>query len=186
MTVLAGQAHHGEVPAVRPLPETGSIFLDARGTDRALRVTWHHESGLVVLSLCRENVVFMALSADTTPHFTTIADFIATLCARVKDASAARTPLRLRGGGTKDFYGGALRGDVVEMAPCSGIVAYEPRELVLTVRAGTPLGEVESALAAERQMLPFEPPHFGGAATIGGVVAAGLSGPARAPLVTEG
>jgi hypothetical protein len=56
MTVLAGQAHHGGVPAVRPLPELGSIYLDARGDDRAMRVSWHEESGLVVLSLWRENV----------------------------------------------------------------------------------------------------------------------------------
>src|SRR5207253_8114834 len=61
----------------------------------------------------------------------------------------------------------------------SGIVAYEPKELVLSVRAGTPLAEVEAALAAERQMLPFEPPHFAPAATIGGIVATGLSGPRR-------
>ena len=107
-------------------------------------------------------------------------DFIRDLRERVSAATAAGAPLRLRGGGSKDFYGGALRGDVIEMSAYSGIVAYEPRELVLTVRAGTPLAEVEAALAAERQMLPFEPPHFaGGKATIGGTVAAGLSGPRR-------
>jgi glycolate oxidase FAD binding subunit len=114
------------------------------------------------------------------------ADFIASLCERVRAAHDARTPLRLRGGGTKDFYGGEPRGETVEMGGYTGIVAYEPRELVLTVRAGTPLAEVEKVLAAERQMLPFEPPHFGAppaasrmGATIGGVVAAGLSGPRR-------
>jgi glycolate oxidase FAD binding subunit len=107
-------------------------------------------------------------------------DFITELRGRISAASAAGTALRLRGGGTKDFYGGALRGEVVGMGACSGIVAYEPRELVLTVRAGTPLAEVEAVLAAERQMLPFEPPHYGeGKATIGGTVAAGLSGPRR-------
>jgi glycolate oxidase FAD binding subunit len=108
------------------------------------------------------------------------ADFISDLRARLSAATAARAPVRLRGGGSKDFYGGALRGDVVEMGGYSGIVAYEPKELVLTVRAGTPLAEVEAALSAERQMLAFEPPHFaGGKATIGGTVAAGLSGPRR-------
>lgn len=108
------------------------------------------------------------------------ADFIADLRARISAASGARTALRFRGGGTKDFYGGALRGEVVGMGGYSGIVAYEPKELVLTVRAGTALAEVEATLAAERQMLPFEPPHFpGGRATIGGTVAAGLSGPRR-------
>lgn len=107
------------------------------------------------------------------------ADFVKELCERVAGAAARKAPLRIRGGGTKDFYGGEPSGEPVEMAAWSGIVAYEPRELVLTVRAGTPLREVEEALAAERQMLPFEPPHFGERSTIGGVVATGLSGPRR-------
>ncbi|HZZ91783.1 MAG TPA: glycolate oxidase subunit GlcE [Usitatibacter sp.] len=105
--------------------------------------------------------------------------FIPTLCERVREAGARKAPLRIRGGGTKDFYGEASAGDPLEMSGYAGIVAYEPKELVLTVRAGTPLTEVDSVLASERQMLPFEPPHFGRAATIGGVVAAGLSGPRR-------
>jgi glycolate oxidase FAD binding subunit len=107
-------------------------------------------------------------------------DFIADLCRRIAVAAAGKTPLRLRGGGSKDFYGGEPRGELVDMTGYAGIVAYEPRELVLTVRAGTRVAEVEAALAAERQMLPFEPPAYSdGAATIGGVVAAGLSGPRR-------
>jgi glycolate oxidase FAD binding subunit len=106
-------------------------------------------------------------------------DFIAELCRRICAACAARAPLRLKGGGTKDFYGGEPRGEVVEMGAYAGIVAYEPKELVLTVRAGTPLVDVEAALAGERQLLPFEPPHYGAGATVGGAVAAGLSGPRR-------
>ena len=112
-----------------------------------------------------------------------MSDFIAQLCKRVADAAAARTPLRVRGGATKNFYGGAPEGEECDVSPYSGIVAYETKELVLTVRAGTRLEQVEAALAAERQMLPFEPPHFDGLtgeATIGGVVASGLSGPRRA------
>ena len=107
--------------------------------------------------------------------------FIADLCERIRECAARKAPLAIRGGGTKDFYGGAPRGETLEMTGYAGIVAYEPRELVLTVRAGTPLTQVEAALAAERQMLAFEPPHFGdaGRATIGGVVASGLSGPRR-------
>jgi FAD/FMN-containing dehydrogenase len=105
---------------------------------------------------------------------------VAAIIERVRDAHASGRALRIRGGGTKDFYGERSLGDALEMSPYSGIVAYEPKELVLTVRAGTRLAEVEAALAAERQMLPFEPPHFpGGKATIGGTVAAGLSGPRR-------
>ena len=104
---------------------------------------------------------------------------IEALCERVRHAAQARTPLRIRGGGSKDFYGGESTGEALDVRGLSGIVAYEPRELVLTVQAGTPLAEVEAALAAERQMLAFEPPHFGPAATIGGAVATGLSGPRR-------
>jgi glycolate oxidase FAD binding subunit len=106
--------------------------------------------------------------------------FIAELCERVRDHGERKAALRIRGGGSKDFYGdGAREGELVEMADCSGIVAYEPRELVLTVRAGTPLEEVERTLAGEGQMLPFEPPRFGSSATVGGTVACGLSGPRR-------
>jgi glycolate oxidase FAD binding subunit len=90
-----------------------------------------------------------------------------------------RKPLRLKGGGSKDFYGGPLAGEVLDTRGYSGIVGYEPTELVITARAGTPLAELESALATRRQVLACEPPHFG-AATIGGAVAAGLSGPRRA------
>ncbi|HYC36698.1 MAG TPA: glycolate oxidase subunit GlcE [Usitatibacter sp.] len=106
-------------------------------------------------------------------------DFIAHLCERVAAAASAGRPLRIRAGGSKDFYGGEPRGELLDVSAYKGIVAYEPKELVLTVRAGTRLVEVEQALAAERQMLAFEPPHFGPAATIGGVVATGLSGPRR-------
>ena len=105
--------------------------------------------------------------------------FIPALCERVRDHAARKAGLRIRGGGSKDFYGQAVQGESVDMAPYAGIVAYEPKELVVTVRAGTPLAALESALAAERQMLPFEPPHFGEGATIGGAVASGLSGPRR-------
>jgi glycolate oxidase FAD binding subunit len=110
--------------------------------------------------------------------------FIPELCRRVAESAARKSPLRIRGGGTKDFYGASLAGEPVEMSPYAGIVASEPKELVLTVRAGTPVADVEAALDAERQMLPFEPPRFeeGAAhprATIGGTVATGLSGPRR-------
>lgn len=96
-------------------------------------------------------------------------------------AAAARAePLRIRGGGSKDFYGGALSGEILEVSGYRGIIDYDPSELVLTARAGTPLAEIEAALAARGQMLAFEPPHLGTQATFGGCVAAGLSGPRRA------
>nr|WP_229423791.1 glycolate oxidase subunit GlcE [Massilia frigida] len=88
--------------------------------------------------------------------------------------------LRIRGGGSKDWYGQATDGDILDTRGFSGIVDYEPTELVITARCGTPLAEIEAALAEHKQMLAFEPPHFGAGATIGGVVASGLSGPRRA------
>ncbi len=94
-------------------------------------------------------------------------------------ATDGRT-LRLRGGGTKDFYGQQLAGEILDTRACSGIVDYEPTELVITARCGTPLAEIEAVLAERGQMLAFEPPHFGDGATFGGVIASGLSGPRRA------
>jgi glycolate oxidase FAD binding subunit len=103
---------------------------------------------------------------------------------RVRAAAADATPLRIRGGGTKDFHGEAPHGELLDMRALCGITSYEPSELVVTVRAGTPLAELEAALAEKGQCLPFEPPRFGagGAGTVGGMVAAGLSGPARASV----
>ncbi|MDI3294989.1 glycolate oxidase subunit GlcE [Janthinobacterium tructae] len=95
-------------------------------------------------------------------------------------ASAAGTPLRLRGGGTKDWYGQQFDGAVLDTRAYAGIIDYEPTELVITARCGTPLADIEAALAARNQMLAFEPPHFGPGATVGGVVASALSGPRRA------
>ena len=94
----------------------------------------------------------------------------------VKTAHDSHTPLRIRGAGSKDFYGGMLSGEVLEVAGYRGIVAYEPTELYITAQCGTPLAEIEAALAEKGQMLACEPPRFSGA-TVGGCVAAGLSGP---------
>lgn len=99
---------------------------------------------------------------------------------RIRQAAARGTSLRLRGGGSKDFYGGPLTGEVLDVSGHTGVVAYEPSELYLTARAGTPLREIEALLAQHGQMVPFEPPHFGPHATLGGCVAAGLAGPRRA------
>ena len=111
---------------------------------------------------------------------------LAPITERVRAAAADQTPLRIRGGGTKDFHGLALHGEVLDTRVLRGIVSYEPSELVVTVRAGTPLAELEAVLAEQGQCLPFEPPHFAktpaDAATVGGMVAAGLSGPARASV----
>jgi glycolate oxidase FAD binding subunit len=98
---------------------------------------------------------------------------------RVIEAHGAHTPLRLRGAGTKDFYGERCEGTLLDMRGYFGVVDYEPSELVITARCGTPLSELEGLLAQQRQFLAFEPPAFGGDPTIGGVIAAGLSGPRR-------
>ena len=141
-------------------------------------------------------------SQDTGLHQAT--DYITD---RIRAAAAAGTALRIRGGGSKDFYGhGTGQGEVLDTTGINGILSYEPSELVVTVGAGTPLAELEAVLAERGQCLAFEPPHFawsthsqgathaepagervpdrgcavGSAATVGGMVAAGLSGPARA------
>ena len=136
----------------------------------------------------------MLADLDTSPAITELTD-------RIKAAAAARTPLRIRGGGTKDFYAQSLQGEILDTTGLRGVTSYEPSELVVTALAGTPLAELEALLATQGQCLPFEPPHFspgapipqppgggspyggtaaGSAATVGGMVAAGLSGPARA------
>ena len=102
---------------------------------------------------------------------------------RMRDAQAGNTPLRIRGGGTKDFYGERAGhqsdGEVFDVSANAGIVDYDPTELVITARGGTRLAEIEATMSDSAQMLAFEPPHFGEAATLGGCVAAGLSGPRR-------
>lgn len=101
------------------------------------------------------------------------------LQARIRVAGEKAQALRVRGGGTKDFYGAALTGDVLDTQKYAGIVEYEPTELVITARAGTSLAAVERAMRARGQMLGFEPPHFGEGGTLGGAIASGLSGPRR-------
>jgi glycolate oxidase FAD binding subunit len=126
------------------------------------------------------------------------------IVAAIRQAHDTRTPLRLRGAGSKDFYGGMLAGEVLDLSGHRGIVAYEPTELYITAKCGTPLAEIEAVLAEKGQMLAFEPPHFGDgfgqnpvpqgdffrgavdaenaakkSATVGGCVAAGLAGPRR-------
>jgi glycolate oxidase FAD binding subunit len=108
-----------------------------------------------------------------------VTDLTLALVDQLRAASADRTPLRIVGGDTKRFYGRPAHGSVLSLAGHTGIVSYDPAELVITARAGTLLAEIEEALAAKGQHLPFEPPAFGAAATIGGTVAAGLAGPAR-------
>ena len=114
----------------------------------------------------------MAVAAD---------EIVRSLQERVRNAAAAKTPLVIRAGGTKDFYGNPpLPGhEVLDPRAYCGVIDYEPTELVITACSGTPLVEVEAALAEHNQMLGFEPPYFGSSATLGGAIASGLAGPRR-------
>jgi glycolate oxidase FAD binding subunit len=99
---------------------------------------------------------------------------------KILDSAARGAALRPRGGGSKDFYGNAPRGEVLDTRAYAGVVSYEPTELVLSARCGTRLAELDALLAEKGQMLAFEPPQHSPEATLGGCVAAGLSGPRRA------
>ncbi|MCC6869212.1 MAG: FAD-binding protein, partial [Burkholderiales bacterium] len=110
---------------------------------------------------------------------TNVDSALETMAARIRDAAARGAPLRIRGGGTKDFYGGTPDGELVDTTGYAGIVDYEPTELGVTARAGTALATIENEMRARGQMLAFEPPHFGVGATLGGTIATGLAGPRR-------
>jgi len=98
---------------------------------------------------------------------------------RVLAAGSERRPLRLQGARTKDFYGESLAGEAFDVSAYRGIIDYEPSELVISARCGTPLSHIESALSERGQFLAFEPPRCGGDPTLGGLIATGLSGPRR-------
>jgi glycolate oxidase FAD binding subunit len=106
-------------------------------------------------------------------------DLTEALAGQVRAAAEAGRPLRIVGGDSKFFYGRAVEGEALSMAAHAGVLDYKPSELVITARAGTRLADIEALLEANGQMLAFEPPATGAASTIGGVVAAGLSGPRR-------
>ncbi len=98
------------------------------------------------------------------------------LIERIRTATG---PLVIRAGGSKGWYGEDIEGEVLDVSAHRGIVSYEPGELVLTARCGTPLAEIEALLDQHGQMLGFEPPRFGATSTLGGTLACGLSGPRR-------
>ncbi|MGV6397985.1 glycolate oxidase subunit GlcE [Pseudomonas caspiana] len=116
--------------------------------------------------------------ANPLEHHVPEHDASAALLDQVNQALESGTPLRIQGSNSKAFLGREVAGEVLDTRVHSGIVSYDPTELVITARAGTPLRELCAALDAAGQMLPCEPPHFG-AATVGGMIAAGLSGPRR-------
>lgn len=107
-------------------------------------------------------------------------DISSPLQAQILDAFKNKTALKIRAGNSKAFYGRAIIADTLDVSEHRGVISYEPTELVITARAGTPLNEIESILNQSNQMLAFEPPSFAESATIGGTVACNLSGPRRA------
>lgn len=99
--------------------------------------------------------------------------------AQIRSAARGGDKLAIHGAGSKAFYGEPLLGQTLDVCAYQGIVAYEPSELYLTARCGTPLVDIEQTLAEQGQMLAFEAPHFADA-TAGGCVATALAGPRRA------
>lgn len=99
---------------------------------------------------------------------------------QIQHAFEQATALRIVGGNSKEFYGRMVSAETLDISGHRGILSYEPTELVITARAGTPLNEIEKLLDDNGQMLPFEPPAFAAEATIGGTIACNLSGPRRA------
>ncbi len=108
-------------------------------------------------------------------------DWLRQSCEMILQAGRLGQSLTIRGQGSKDFYGGlpAANHPVLTTLPHTGIVDYDPAELVVVARSGTPIQELESVLTKSQQMLAFELPRFGGRGTVGGMIASGLSGPRR-------
>ncbi len=104
---------------------------------------------------------------------------LAAMASTIREAAGRGEALAIRGGDSKGFLGHPVEGLPLATDGLSGIVEYEPSELVVTAGAGTPIAELEAALDAEGQMLPFEPPRLSGSGTLGGAIASGLSGPGR-------
>lgn len=101
------------------------------------------------------------------------------ICAAVRAATEHRQPVKIVGSGSKRSVVDSASGALLSMLDHSGVIDHRPEELYVTARAGTPLGELRAVLAAEHQILPCDPPRFGGLGTVGGAIASGLSGPAR-------
>ena len=109
-----------------------------------------------------------------------MADLSAVLCDSVREAAESGSPLRIAGAGSKaGTFGRAIDATPLDVTGHRGITDYQPDELVITARAGTPIAELNAALLAHGQMLPAECPLFGGSATLGGSVACNASGPGR-------
>ena len=123
--------------------------------------------------------MFMGASGRLSTSSASDADLSGELADRVREATARGTPLRIVGGDTKRVYGRQVEGERLDISAHRGVLSYDPTELVVTARAGTPIRAIVAMLAEHGQMLAFEPPVLGHASTLGGVVASGLAGPRR-------
>ena len=108
-----------------------------------------------------------------------MADLTQQLAQQIQQACATNTVLKIQAGNTKAFLGRDTLGEVIDVADHTGVISYSPTELVIRARAGTKIALLNELLSQQQQRLPFEPPSFSGAATIGGTVAANQSGPSR-------
>jgi len=102
------------------------------------------------------------------------------LQAQIENAHRHKTPLHIQAGNSKAFYGRPVEAECLDVSPHQGVIHYEPSELVITARAGSRIIDIQQQLAAQRQMLAFEPPRFSDNASLGGTLACNLSGPRRA------
>ena len=108
-----------------------------------------------------------------------MADLSRLLMDQVRSAIAGQTPLNIVGGNSKPLLGGERTGSALNVTAHSGIVSYQPEELVITARAGTSIKEIQQLLYKHGQMLPSDPAQFAGNATLGGTLACNISGPPR-------
>lgn len=108
-----------------------------------------------------------------------MSDLTVEIASKVKDACIQQQPLIIKAGDTKPFYGRNIQAETFSIAKHTGVIEYEPSELYISARSGTSLQEIQETIAQHNQMLPCEPALFGKSATLGGMVACGLSGPRR-------
>jgi len=121
----------------------------------------------------------IAVSAEESTQYL-YPDSTAAVQKCVQSAVRDAAPLEVVGGGSKRFYGRPVAASrMLSLAKLSGVIDYQPAELLVVVRPGTRLAALERTLAESKQALAFEPPHWGVAATVGGTVACNLSGPRR-------
>jgi glycolate oxidase FAD binding subunit len=123
---------------------------------------------------------FQRLKGFDAPELADVVDSSERLVEQIQEANARGIPLQIVGGNSKYFLGRQPKGELVDVSRHTGILSYEPTELVLTARSGTTISEIQAELNESGQSLAFEPPSFGSVATIGGTIASGLSGPRRA------